>query len=1609
MPIVDPFDIAPKPPSKIVDPLDVKPEGPVLTQGNPVTMWESAMSFFDDPAKEGAKAVQAVVDSEALGISPSEAVRYRDKIDRGENINPDAAGLRATLGQRVQQSWDTGVKQNQIGELGYQYVMTGNPDLLESISAIGIPTTAETFIEESRLEGATREAAKMLPMMLDTAKESVVKGLEVGMGFGAIAALFGQAGPQAALPEEIITVPAATMLGFKIGATEGAFEASLRKEAGLSLSEIINFEDEEGNKIDPNIARAASFGIGAVNAAIELSQLRLLMKTIPGLDKLFSDAAIRTVASKGVKERLLRLSQQYIGTVAGETAQEVAQESTNIVFEELAKNVNNLLKDTDIPSADAEQVMSRLLETATQSAKGFAVISLPGIAAKAAIGEKKEKAPGEVAPGEEVAPAEIEGEPVAGVPEAMIIGVEENEEGEPISYTMADRTTGNTFEVEVGASAEEIQAQMDIGKERPPVEESIDRLIAEPEQEEAIIEGLVGEAPATRFEEFSGQVEDVVPVEQAKAVTGLLEARAKAVGMTADEYIEFHGLEVRKETGELAEPLLKQAPEVGNIADVKKEIKSQGVTVSLSEKDNIIVLSKIEVSPEQQKQGIGTSAMEVITNYADKTGQTIALTPSTDFGATSIARLKKFYKRLGFIENKGKNKDFTISESLYREPSTFAQAEQEGEQGIKAAVTFIDTRTIIRAFEEADVSSMVHELGHVFRRDLGGIDQKIAEEWAGAKDGAWSVEAEEKFARGFELYLREGKAPNAELKRIFEQFKQWLTEIYQTIKGSSLDVDISPQMRTVYDNLLVAPEIAPAELAQAKEQVKGRVRRIKTETTPEEKSALIASIKESAQRAREALKKGQDSEVKVQRIRIQDLLAKEKTIGIDIATRGLSVSEKAKFRRAKIRGFRDYFGLTDADLKKLSRKDIRLMDDYEFKRFADDMYRRAVELAKTKQKKIEVLTTIRDLKLQKTENYRKALDLPLFHQMTVEQLDQFNNAMLPFQEGDVFLSQRELETVDRTDLEGIRTWREARERLAEEAGVPIEELEKVKVGHLDNLRWDTALMDRNPFYNVLVTGVTKYMLSAQLEAHTIETKVFDLARKAEKSRKRTLKEKAVPQNKLIIEYLETPTETREEVAEEMTTEELDYAHYMQEYYAQALEYLISVKSLERGRTNYFVHMRKTFLEDVTEDGLLKAIKNIFKNYAQDEVAFNILDDDTGNILPLEKFFQFSMRRTGEVDPSSNVTKSFMTYVSTMEKKKALDSIIPKMDIYAQSLTPQRYTPRGLEIDRSLKKFVNKWINNKKGRKVGYDSMIKQGGPIDLGINALRSFTTMLDLGLSIPIRLATFVGEQVSTIEMLGVDQYALGTKRMNTKKGKEIVKKYEAFTGRSAWEEFTAPGVELPSRLMTGLFGMFHAATTLANKQFLLGSLTKEEYNNKEISTERLARLRLEMGRFRVVPGTSSLAGATSLGKGVTQYKSWAIPIMRTTIQNISILVSDLQAKPPGEALTTKEAREIYRMIGLTSTVLIVGAMSGAEDVDDSFIGKLKRKMYREALTLMQGLSPAMWLATPRMWNWLEDFGKAFEAIITLEEYEAKPGLKGVEGMKRQFIPRQLRGETKR
>lgn len=709
-------------------------------------------------------------------------------------------------------------------------------------------------------------------------------------------------------------------------------------------------------------------------------------------------------------------------------------------------------------------------------------------------------------------------------------------------------------------------------------------------------------------------------------------------------------------------------------------------------------------------------------------------------------------------------------------------------------------------------------------------------------------------------------------------------------------------------------------------------------------------------------------------------------------------------RRRRVRAVQDELGISNAVMRQLMRnKDVGNMSDYEYAQLLEDIWTKSVELTETQQAKAELIDTIQRKRLQGIANLRKTMRLPTINNMTAEQMREFEAAIEPFWEGDSLISQRMLETVDNTDLEGVRTWREVLNRLSEETGAPLSELVNIRVGEFEKFQPDTQLAEKNPFYRMMVQSAHKALMNAEAKYYAIEQEFNALLTKAHESVKRPLKQRALGLDPLIFEYMES--DNKAEVATRMTPEQLDVANFMAAYYITADEYLKIMEAYENGLENYITHMRKGFLEAATDHGIWAAFKSMYREHQQSQDVFRILAGDTGRILPMVKHFKFAMHRTGGLAPTNNIARAFLGYAKTFESKKALDSIIPKLAIYAQSLTPQQYTPRGLEVDRSLKQFVYEWVNNKKGRRSDLGGLAPVGGTLDVTIRAMRTFTTLLDLGFNIATGVASSVGEQMMNFNALGAKQIAKGTARALTAKGRRIAKKYEFFIGKHIWDELKEPGKPLTEGLMQGMFSLFRESSILANEQWLLGTMTDAEWESETISDDRLADMRIDMGRWRVIEGGKSIFGSTSIGGAAMQYKSWAVAPVRTILKDISKVTSDLAKKPIGEAISTREAAELRRIISMAGLVLILGSMFDRED--KTFAGQLRAKVYREALTSIQAIDGALWFSAPRILSFMLDLSKNIKALFKGEEYtrgKYRGENKGARGLKNQLTPRLIK-----
>lgn len=113
---------------------------------------------------------------------------------------------------------------------------------------------------------------------------------------------------------------------------------------------------------------------------------------------------------------------------------------------------------------------------------------------------------------------------------------------------------------------------------------------------------------------------------------------------------------------------------------------------------------------------------------------------------------------------------------------------------------------------KADISTLFHEMFHYLEQ--GGIvsasDRTLltkALEAYGIKDslkknGVFNEAGAEKVADWWERYLRDGKSPVKELQGLFDKVRDWMIDVYRTLKGSRLEGQVPKSVRSVFDRII---------------------------------------------------------------------------------------------------------------------------------------------------------------------------------------------------------------------------------------------------------------------------------------------------------------------------------------------------------------------------------------------------------------------------------------------------------------------------------------------------------------------------------------------------------------------------------------------------------------------------------------------------------------------------------------------------------------------------------------------------------------------------------------------------------------------------------------
>lgn len=291
-----------------------------------------------------------------LAADPHNAALSKDDID--------VLGRIERTFSSIKRGWAKGSVQDELGGLHYRSFL-GELDSVEEsrrqklkgdLGYLG-REEAGVFGAPEYVSGQTAYTARQL---LSSVREGI-KGAAVGASAGALtAAAIGQAGPQIAAPEEIVTVPAFATAGGRTGYIAAAAMQSYRQEVGFAFDEFADLKDLDGAPMDRDIARGAAAAVGLLNAGLDTAGNVALAKMIPGLDKLLSrgpkDAIKQLLVRPTFRAALADAGKRWAKAATIEGVTEAVQELVIILGRESGQGVSGQEFSPDDAGDDAARI-----------------------------------------------------------------------------------------------------------------------------------------------------------------------------------------------------------------------------------------------------------------------------------------------------------------------------------------------------------------------------------------------------------------------------------------------------------------------------------------------------------------------------------------------------------------------------------------------------------------------------------------------------------------------------------------------------------------------------------------------------------------------------------------------------------------------------------------------------------------------------------------------------------------------------------------------------------------------------------------------------------------------------------------------------------------------------------------------------------------------------------------------------------------------------------------------------------------------------------------------------------------------------------------------------
>lgn len=255
----------------------------------------------------------------------------------------------------------TDLERNELDELEnrvpYNYGVQENKGLInDSALDPNIKNLPERL--KNSLTYNTYAGIESFPLTVDILKESGIGGA-IGGAVGTVGGAIGGK-PIKGL-----------MLGAKLGGGSGAFKKSFELEAGLAYQELKNMQDDNGKQIDPELAKQLAYGVGAVNASLELVGATAELATIPGADKLLKvtkvEALKKIIKDKTMQNELIKKGSKALANYYATDAEKIGAELAETTLKKNAQQkILNTLEDTALNQAKNQLIKSTATESITE-------------------------------------------------------------------------------------------------------------------------------------------------------------------------------------------------------------------------------------------------------------------------------------------------------------------------------------------------------------------------------------------------------------------------------------------------------------------------------------------------------------------------------------------------------------------------------------------------------------------------------------------------------------------------------------------------------------------------------------------------------------------------------------------------------------------------------------------------------------------------------------------------------------------------------------------------------------------------------------------------------------------------------------------------------------------------------------------------------------------------------------------------------------------------------------------------------------------------------------------------------------------------------------------